>query len=709
MKETADILGKLLGVRANRNGWTAFCPSHEDRRERSLSIGEADAGHVLVHCFAGCTAEEVVVAVGLQTSDLFEDKTRRWWDRGGDSPTSLDTAPAHHLSTRSGITISHYSDIKAIPSDALHDFGLSDISYLGSPAVRIPFLDKNGEETAVQFRLALSGSSRFKWKRGSKPCLYGLSRLSLARDQGSITIVEGASDCHTLWWNNQSAVGLPGASAWREDRDAPSLDGFDVIHVVIEPDNGGEAVMKWIATSSIRSRVHLVNLAPFKDPSELYLDDPDRFEERWKTALSSAVPWTEHQLAETNAHRLEAWKLCEDLAKEPKILERFSVAFQACGVTGEDRAGKLLYLCLVSRLLDTIASAVLKGPSSGGKSMTLKTTLKFFPQDTYHVLSAMSERALAYSEEPISHRFLVFEEAAGFNRDFASYLMRSLLSEGHVRYETVEKTTDGLKAKLIDREGPTGLLTTTTAANLHPENETRLLSIPVTDTREQTAQVLLALADESLADDVDFAAWHALQVWLEGGEHRVTIPYAKALAGLIPPVTVRLRRDFGMVLKLIRAHALLHQANRERDIEGQIIADIEDDYRAVRELVADLVAEAAEATVSPTVRETVNAVSTIISRGLAEASVVQVAQYLDLDKSATSRRVRVARDQGYVKNLEDRRGRPARLVLGDAMPVDASVLPGVVTLREACCTVAGREERLDAPPPSFVAEEVLEL
>jgi hypothetical protein len=61
--------------------------------------------------------------------------------------------------------------------------------------------------------------------------------------------------------------------------------------------------------------------------------------------------------------------------------------------------------------------------------------------------------------------------------EFATYLMRSLLSEGRVRYETVEKTSEGMKPRLIEREGPTGLIVTTTAVKLHPENETRMLSL----------------------------------------------------------------------------------------------------------------------------------------------------------------------------------------------------------------------------------------
>jgi hypothetical protein len=66
--------------------------------------------------------------------------------------------------------------------------------------------------------------------------------------------------------------------------------------------------------------------------------------------------------------------------------------------------------------------------------------LGLLPQSAYYALSAMSEKALAYSQEPISHRHLVIYEASGLGSDFAQYLMRSLLSEGRIRYETVEST-----------------------------------------------------------------------------------------------------------------------------------------------------------------------------------------------------------------------------------------------------------------------------
>lgn len=357
------------------------------------------------------------------------------------------------------------------------------------------------------------------------------------------------------------------------------------------------------------------------------------------------------------------------LELQPRLLDRFVDDLARAGVVGEERLAKTTYLAATSRLLERPVNVAVKGPSSAGKSYTVERTLEFFPPSAYYALSAMSERALAYSKEPLKHRMLVIYEAAGMSGDFASYLLRSLLSEGRLRYETVIKTKNGMEARLIEREGPTGLIVTTTALRLHPENETRLLSLLATDSRHQTKAVMRQLAKGSAA--VDLKPWHRLQ---EGLQHLSTpvqthIPYAEALAELIPPVAVRLRRDFGAVLSLIRAHAVLHHRSRERR-NGAIVATLYD-YAVVRELVADLVAEGVEATVPATVRETVEAV-----HGLpAPVTITALAAALKLDPSATWRRVQRALGRGYLVNEETRKSYPARLVLGEPPPKDLVILP----------------------------------
>ena len=107
-----------------------------------------------------------------------------------------------------------------------------------------------------------------------------------------------------------------------------------------------------------------------------------------------------------------SWHACEELAREERILDRFAVTLERSGVVGESGVAKLLYFALTSRLLNKPVSVVVKGPSSGGKSYLTENVLCFFPESVYHSLTAMTERVLAYSEEPIKHRFLGLKAAS---------------------------------------------------------------------------------------------------------------------------------------------------------------------------------------------------------------------------------------------------------------------------------------------------------
>jgi CHC2-type zinc finger protein len=72
-----EFLGRLEQVRRNGRGWTARCPAHEDRTP-SLSVREGDDGRILVHCFAGCTADKITAALGLRLSDLYPGPPIDW-------------------------------------------------------------------------------------------------------------------------------------------------------------------------------------------------------------------------------------------------------------------------------------------------------------------------------------------------------------------------------------------------------------------------------------------------------------------------------------------------------------------------------------------------------------------------------------------------------------------------------------------------------
>lgn len=673
-----------------------------------MSVGKD--GRVLLKCFAGCRPENIVSLIGLTLADLFEKKTG---GRPLHSPRRNGATPQH-----GGCTLAQYAKAKRLRLELLRALGLADISYNHAPAIRIPYRDGSGQERAVRIRRTLHKESngqdlRFVWRRGSTLMLYGLDRLGDARAQQYIVLNEGESDCHTCWHYGIPAVGLPGANSYKEAW-AAHLADIATIYVVIEPDQGGAAVLACLAHASIRDRVRLIRLSGVKDVSDLHVADPDQFLARWRAAVHASEPWSTYREHQVREQASTAWSQCAALAQAVNLLDAFDASLVRHGVVGERRAARLIFLAGVSRLLPRPVSIAVKGPSSGGKSHIVQQVLDHFPADAYYALSAMSERALAYSEEPLKHRMLVLFEAAGMTGDFASYLIRSLLSEGCVRYETVEKTKEGMRPRLIEREGPTGLITTTTAVTLHPENETRLLSIPVTDTPDQTRQILQALSqDPSERLEDDLTAWRALQTWLETAESRVVVPYARRLAEQIPPVAIRLRRDFTTLLTLIKSHTILHQVTRDRDVAGRVIATLAD-YQAVRDLVLDLFDVAVQASVSPTVRETVAAVARLNGPSKQPVTLGAVAKALALDKGTVSRRVKVAVNEGYLQNLETKRNQPMKLVSGDPLPESLPLLPEPTSL-DPSCSVALLREGSTSPPlsptgnPLETGREVLDL
>jgi len=85
------LLNELHKVRkSGSDSWMACCPSHEDRTP-SLRVTESSDGHILIHCFAGCSAEEVMSAVGLEMGELFPDKDQHSFDDSPNYPPPRET------------------------------------------------------------------------------------------------------------------------------------------------------------------------------------------------------------------------------------------------------------------------------------------------------------------------------------------------------------------------------------------------------------------------------------------------------------------------------------------------------------------------------------------------------------------------------------------------------------------------------------------
>jgi hypothetical protein len=376
------------------------------------------------------------------------------------------------------------------------------------------------------------------------------------------------------------------------------------------------------------------------------------------------------------------------LAEAPSILDELEKELRQYGVVGSTDYFKVLLLAIITRTSDSPVSVMLKGSATVGKSYTLETVLKYVPADAYVMWSGMSEKALIYSEEPFVHRMLCIGEHAGLQSDKGNPWLRQLLTEGRLIYSVTEEGPDGKRvAREVRKDGPTGVITTTTSLRIHPEDETRLISLYLDDDPEQTKAVLMAQARKAqglVANRANAEPWRALMAWVAEGPRQAVIPFADQIAAAMDPKQGRQRRDFPKVLALVGAHALLHQSRRKRDGEGRVLAEVAD-YEAVHRLLDGPLSRARAEELTEPVREVVAAVSVLSSwPENARDGVTQkaIAQYLAesgdgcaRDPSVISRQVNAALEAGFLINAPNRAGKAHQLRVGEAKRRSRSALP----------------------------------
>lgn len=366
----------------------------------------------------------------------------------------------------------------------------------------------------------------------------------------------------------------------------------------------------------------------------------------------------------------------------------FALAAEAMarrGYAGEPAHVELLYAIFTSRLLERPMCAFLKAPSSSGKSWLLNRTLELFPPEAYEIKSGFTPKAIAYGRSDLSHRVLAIQESSGLQGREGNMLVRTLISEGLIRWEVAGREQDGFATREVVRPGPIAFVMTTTHNVLHGEDETRALSIQVDDTTAHTRRVLDSIAGRysGAADKVvNLVPWHAYQRWLAAGPYDVAIPFAGAIAQHYWAQANRSKRDFEQVLTAIGASALMHQAQRETDGCGRVIATV-DDYAMARRFLLAVLGEASGAAVPASVRETYQAVFNCAVDLATSPDVMtwpnltQLAAKLGVDKAAASRRVAKAKELGLLVDQRERRGFPSRIALAAQLPEDTDVLPGV--------------------------------
>ena len=166
---------------------------------------------------------------------------------------------------------------------------------------------------------------------------------------------------------------------------------------------------------------------------------------------------------------------------------------------------------------------------------------------------------------------------------------------------------------------------------------------------------------------------------------------------------VRFRRDVGSLFNFVKASALLHQAQRQVDDQGRVIATV-DDYAFAYPIFSKVMAESAGKAVPDNVRLVVELIAKraeqakptddkpskmVFTRQVAVAgqaqevtiSRVEIGTATGIGAQAAYRAVHTAINLGFLTNNEVRAGKPYRLALKRKLDEpDTSLLPDPATI-----------------------------
>lgn len=268
----AEYTAVIQKYKITGDNLVGLCPFHQDRND-SFSV---DLKTGKWHCFAEDEGGNFVTFwakyQGIDTKEAYKEILARY----GITPEHERQAQSTNASGLGSYTLERYSFDKRLPADFLRDTCRVDTGRDrdGTEYLRMPYFFEDGKEAAIRKRYA---KKEFRWMRGSKGkiCLYGEWRLPGIRKAGYAVLVEGESDTQTLWYLGIPAIGIAGASMFKDYQTIGLQDLKLYIHK--EPDGGGDTFYRKLthalAETGFTGEVYVWSCQSLgkKDPSDVYL------------------------------------------------------------------------------------------------------------------------------------------------------------------------------------------------------------------------------------------------------------------------------------------------------------------------------------------------------------------------------------------------------------------------------------------------------
>lgn len=296
--DVKGFLSLLDGVKKTGDQWIAKCPSHDDHTP-SLSVAkDENTGKILVNCHAGCSHKEILRALRIDETELFEQdddlkgiKNNYSNNNGGFDAKERIKKPKNNKKQWRDLEI---NDIKAkqIPKDSeameyLKTRGFSektindcDIMINQDANLVFPYYNQNGELTFIKYRkpkkLPDNYSGPKMWReKDTKPIFWRMDKINTDK---RLVITEGEMDtCALVESGITNVTSVPSGSSDLTVLETcwDWIDQFS--NIVIWPDNDepGLELLEKLATRLGKWRVSQVESEWQDANAHLYKEGED--------------------------------------------------------------------------------------------------------------------------------------------------------------------------------------------------------------------------------------------------------------------------------------------------------------------------------------------------------------------------------------------------------------------------------------------------
>ena len=679
-------------------GSDTHCPAHDDKHP-SLSITEVD-GKTLWKCHAGCSQEAVTQALV---------------DRGLYVPKATNGVVRDNVTPMKGVTRTALAKAKGLDTNVLDEWGVRDVVTNNVTKVMFPYPGIDGIQTKhIRYRTELEKGQgedkRFTWKSGSNAILYGMQKLPEIAKRGWGVLAEGETDTLAGWSAGVPVIGIPGKGTWRHEWAEPLTPDVIPWYLWVEP--GARDLAINVAEDIPNIRI-IVPPAPLKDIAEasaLGMDVAQMVDNLKRKAVS-----IKQYLAEADE---QLRKAIDSVLRHSDPVELVKKAMLAGGYGGDISKPMVVYFSQTSRLLRLLKKKIpvhllVSGQSSAGKNAAIDASTELMPPEIVGVIAAGSPTVLIHGPYATEHAVIVFGEAdslpAGEDSAPAS-AVRSMLQDGEMNYDVTERDKETGKSTVvhIHKPGPTVLITTSTK-KLGPQMMTRFFDLEISGGDEQINAVLDQIVInhhlgvvEPPKELVEYQRYLQSKVPWD-----VDVPFLLELRRGLPKkkLPTRITRDFHRLISFIQSIAILRHAHRATDDWGRLVASL-DDYETAYNLVNSLYIDAVS-NVTPAVTEIVSAVEE-----LKQANPSKKINYAIIGNRLGTSREQAKRDalkavaNGWLVDLETKKGSARDLVLGDPMP-STQGLPTPESMRHAVTGVTARDDKdpEDWVPDGWITDE----